>query len=180
MGAGELGADPESVEESLSMILEAAAKWDAVLLLDECDVLLAQRSSDNLGRNSIVAIFLRLLEYYRGMLFMTTNRVEAIDPAFQSRIHLTIRYPSLDAAARRQIWERFVRTPQQESTLQPQDFLELQSVDVNGREIKNLVKTAQLLASHEKVPLAIEHIRTALSVSSASAHFPIMGFQKGR
>ncbi|XXG96431.1 hypothetical protein Hte_002714 [Hypoxylon texense] len=178
MGAGELGADPESVEESLSMILEAAAKWDAVLLLDECDVLLAQRSTDNLGRNSIVAIFLRLLEYYRGMLFMTTNRVEAIDPAFQSRIHLTIRYPSLDAAARRQIWERFVRTPQQESTLQPQDFLELQSVDVNGREIKNLVKTAQLLASHEKVPLAIEHIRTALSVSSASAHFPIVGSRR--
>ncbi|KAI1772549.1 P-loop containing nucleoside triphosphate hydrolase protein [Hypoxylon cercidicola] len=180
MGAGELGADLESVEESLSMILEAAAKWDAVLLLDECDVLLAERSSDNLGRNSIVAIFLRLLEYYRGMLFMTTNRVEAIDPAFQSRIHLTIRYPSLDTAARRQIWERFVQTSNQETTLQPQDFLELQSVDVNGREIKNIVKTAQLLASHEKVPLAIEHIRTALSVSSASAHFSAVSFRRDR
>ncbi|KAL7626543.1 hypothetical protein AAE478_003315 [Parahypoxylon ruwenzoriense] len=174
MGAGELGGDAESVEDNLHMILEAAAKWDAVLLLDECDVLLAKRSVDNLGRNSIVAIFLRLLEYYRGMLFMTTNRVEAIDPAFQSRIHLTIRYPSLDVPARRQIWERFVQNSQQESTLKPPDFDDLQSVDVNGREIKNLVKTAQLLASHEKAPLAMEHIRTALSVSRASAQFPLV------
>ncbi|OTB01387.1 hypothetical protein M426DRAFT_25691 [Hypoxylon sp. CI-4A] len=167
MGAGELGDTPNSVEDNLQMILEAAAKWDAVLLLDECDVLLAERSADNLGRNSIVAIFLRLLEYYRGMLFMTTNRVEAIDPAFQSRIHLTIRYPMLNELARRQIWQRFVQTSHQESTLEPRNFLELQSVVVNGREIKNLVKTAQLLASHEKVPLSIEHIRTALSVSRA-------------
>ncbi|KAI1413632.1 P-loop containing nucleoside triphosphate hydrolase protein [Hypoxylon sp. FL1857] len=165
MGAGELGASPESVEDNLHMILEVAAKWDAVLLLDECDVLLAERSADNLGRNSIVAIFLRLLEYYRGMLFMTTNRVEAIDSAFKSRIHLTIKYPHLNAEARRKIWERFVQTSNQESTLQPLDFAKLQKVDVNGREIKNIVKTAQLLASHENVPLAMEHIRTALSVS---------------
>ncbi|KAI0138555.1 P-loop containing nucleoside triphosphate hydrolase protein [Hypoxylon sp. NC0597] len=108
MGAGELGATPESVEDNLHMILEVAAKWDAVLLFDECDVLLAERSAHNLGRNSIVATFLRLLEYYRGMLFLTTNRVEAVDSAFKSRIHLTIKYPHLNAAARRQIWERFV------------------------------------------------------------------------
>ncbi|KAI0382809.1 putative AAA family ATPase [Hypomontagnella monticulosa] len=173
MGAGELGDDPECIEDNLKMILEAAAKWDAVLLLDECDVLLARRSNDNLSRNSIVAIFLRLLEYYRGMLFMTTNRVEAIDPAFQSRIHLTIRYPSLDAPARMQIWRRFLQHHQQECTLTLQDFLDLQSVDINGREIKNVIKTAQLLASHEKVPLGMEHIRTALSVSRAGAQFPL-------
>ncbi|KAI1384743.1 putative AAA family ATPase [Hypoxylon trugodes] len=173
MGAGELGADPESVEDNLKMILEAAARWDAVLLLDECDVLLAQRDSDSLGRNSIVAIFLRLLEYYRGMLFMTTNRVEAVDPAFQSRVHLTIRYPHLDGPARRQIWERFIQTSHQESTLDEIDFTELEAIEVNGRDIKNIVKTAQLLASHEKVPLAMQHIYTALSVSRAGIQYPL-------
>ncbi|OTB12305.1 hypothetical protein K445DRAFT_321290 [Daldinia sp. EC12] len=165
LGAGELGAEPDTVEENLKMILETAAKWDAVLLLDECDVILAERSNDSLGRNSIVAIFLRLLEYYRGMLFMTTNRVEAMDPAFQSRIHLTIHYPVLDTPARRQIWERFTQNSSQESTLLSHDFLELQSIPLNGREIKNVIKTAQLLASHKKGPLTIEHIRTALGVS---------------
>ncbi|KAI1642236.1 putative AAA family ATPase [Daldinia loculata] len=165
LGAGELGAEPDTVEENLKMILETAAKWDAVLLLDECDVILAERSNDSLGRNSIVAIFLRLLEYYRGMLFMTTNRVEAMDPAFQSRIHLTIHYPVLDVPARRQIWERFIQNSHQKSTLLPHNFLELQSIPINGREIKNVIKTAQLLASHERGPLTIEHIRTALGVS---------------
>ncbi|KAI1075434.1 P-loop containing nucleoside triphosphate hydrolase protein [Whalleya microplaca] len=165
MSAGELGNSADQVEDQLEMILEVAAKWDAVLLLDECDVLLSKRSADNLDRNSIVAIFLRLLEYYRGMLFMTTNRVEAIDPAFQSRIHLTIQYPRLSVEARRQIWERFAHNSRQGSTLQSQDFSELQSLDINGRDIKNLVKTAQLLASHENSPLSIEHIRTVLDVS---------------
>lgn len=173
MGAGELGADPESVEDNLKMILEAAARWDAVLLLDECDVLLAQRGSDSLGRNSIVAIFLRLLEYYRGMLFMTTNRVEAVDPAFQSRVHLTIRYPHLDGPARRQIWERFIQSSHQESTLDEINFTELEAIEVNGRDIKNIVKTAQLLASHEKVPLAMQHIYTALSVSRTGIQYPL-------
>ncbi|KAI1106939.1 P-loop containing nucleoside triphosphate hydrolase protein [Jackrogersella minutella] len=165
MGASELGSEPEKVEDNLHMILEVAAKWDAVLLLDECDVLLAQRSADNLGRNTIVAIFLRLLEYYRGMLFMTTNRVEAIDPAFQSRIHLTIRYPNLDVSARRRIWDQFIQSSHQEWTIPEWYFIELQDLDVNGREIKNIVKTAQLLASHEKVALSVEHMRTALSVT---------------
>ena len=37
-------------------------------------------------------MFLRLLEYYKGVMFLTTNRVSAFDAAFQSRIHLTINY----------------------------------------------------------------------------------------
>lgn len=30
------------------------------------------------------------------MLFLTTNRGDAIDAAFQSRTHLTLHYPKLD------------------------------------------------------------------------------------
>ncbi|KAI0180807.1 P-loop containing nucleoside triphosphate hydrolase protein [Hypoxylon sp. FL1284] len=190
MGAGELGADAEAVEGSLTRMLDAAARWDAVVLLDECDVLLAERGfadgRGNLERNGVVAIFLRLLEYYRGMLFMTTNRADAVDPALRSRVHLTIRYPALGAAARRRIWERFVhaaasarpRQPQpqqQPSALGPDDLALLQELDLNGREIKNLVKTARLLASHEKAPLAMEHVRAVLSVSSTNAQLPDVG-----
>lgn len=40
-------------------------------------------------------MFLRVLEYYSGILFITTNRVGAIDEAFQSRMHLTLYYPHL-------------------------------------------------------------------------------------
>ena len=50
------------------------ARWEAVLLLDEADVFLEARSTHDLERNKLVSIFLRVLEYYEGILFLTTNR----------------------------------------------------------------------------------------------------------
>ncbi len=43
-----------------------------------------------------VTVFLRILEYYSGILFLTTNRVGNIDEAFKSRIHISLYYPPLD------------------------------------------------------------------------------------
>lgn len=83
MSAGDLGIKSSEVETSLTTILEMVAKWNAVLLLDECDVFLEARSAHDLERNKIVSIFLRTLEYYEGILFLTTNRVKNMDPAFQ-------------------------------------------------------------------------------------------------
>jgi hypothetical protein len=37
----------------------------------------------------------RVLEYYNGILFLTTNRVGALDEAFKSRVHLSLYYPPL-------------------------------------------------------------------------------------
>lgn len=48
-------------------------------------------------------IFLRMLDYYEGILFLTTNRVKHIDDAFHSRIHVSLHYPPLKAVSRRQI-----------------------------------------------------------------------------
>lgn len=186
MSIAELGRSAAELESCLTMILEVAVKWDAVVLLDEADVFLEKRRSvgggggNNLERNGIVAIFLRLLEYFRGVLFMTTNRVRAIDPAFQSRIHLQIAYPDLDVAARRQIWERMVAMSTTTTTtdddeegeeekgrsgIGAEELDRLARAELNGREIKNLVKSAQLLASFEGVPLAVEHVETVLRVT---------------
>ncbi len=101
MSAGDLGLESSEVESSLSNVLEMTSKWNAVLLLDEADVFLEQRSAHDLERNKLVsseclvikvsrsilmnsAVFLRMLEYYEGILFLTTNRVDNIDAAFQS------------------------------------------------------------------------------------------------
>ncbi len=40
-----------------------------VVLLDEADVFLEQRSLANLERNALVSVFLRVLEYYDGNLY---------------------------------------------------------------------------------------------------------------
>ena len=114
MSASDLGVSSWDVEATLGKVLEMVAKWNAVLLLDECDVFLEVRSADDLDRNKIVSIFLRTLEYYEGILFLTTNRVEHMDPAFASRIHVSLEYPALDAAARAAVWAQLFALARQQ------------------------------------------------------------------
>jgi hypothetical protein len=86
VNAGELGIEPSEVDAKLGMILDISRRWGCVLLIDEADVFLGVRG-DNLQRDSLVSIFLRRLEYFRGVCILTTNRKAGIDPAFQSRPH---------------------------------------------------------------------------------------------
>ena len=90
MSVVDLGLDPSEIESNLTNVLDMTTKWKCVLLLDEADVFLEARSNHDLERNKLVSIFLRILEYYEGFLFLTSNRVEEIDAAFESRIHLNL------------------------------------------------------------------------------------------
>jgi hypothetical protein len=51
----DLGIDAAALEKSLSESFEMAAKWNAIILLDEADVYLEERRSNELQRNSLVA-----------------------------------------------------------------------------------------------------------------------------
>ncbi|KAJ7929128.1 hypothetical protein B0H13DRAFT_2228733 [Mycena leptocephala] len=80
VSAGELGTEPKELDERLPLILEIAQTWDAVLLLDEAEVFLQQRSTTDVTRNALVSILLGQLEYYQGILILTTNLIEQCDP----------------------------------------------------------------------------------------------------
>ena len=108
VSAGELGTSPALLEQELQKILDVAHAWGAVLLLDEADVFLEARTTHDIHRNALVSIFLRLLEYFQGILFLTTNRVETFDDAFQSRIHVAIRYGELSIEARKAVFKMFI------------------------------------------------------------------------
>ncbi|WQF82149.1 Putative AAA+ ATPase domain, ATPase, AAA-type, core [Colletotrichum destructivum] len=164
LSSGDLGSEPWEVENGLARILELVARWDAILLLDECDVFLEARSAHDLERNKVVSIFLRTLEYYEGILFMTTNRVGNIDPAFQSRIHVSLEYPDLTAESRRLIWGNFLKGATLESEVSDEDVAELAALPLNGRQIKNVLKTAQLLAARKKSPLRRSFIDVVLNI----------------
>jgi hypothetical protein len=171
MSAGDLGVGSWQVEENLARVLEMVAKWNAVLLLDECDVFLEARSKEDLDRNRIVSIFLRTLEYYEGILFLTTNRVDDMDPAFHSRIHISLEYPPLDTSARRAVWNGFLgRTVDihgkagKSHDLTDSDIEKLATLDINGRQIKNVLKMGNLLAFHTGERLAFTHLQTVLKV----------------
>jgi hypothetical protein len=53
--AADLGHEPEALEESLLRYFKRASDWDAIVLLDEADVYLEQRTTHDLKRNSIVS-----------------------------------------------------------------------------------------------------------------------------
>ena len=122
--------------------------WNAMLLLDEADVFLGARSDEGLTRNELVSIFLTKLEYYHGILFLTTNRFSSIDHAFQSRVDLFLPYYDLDAASRRQVWQNFFAHFGQHKFrgVTEREMDRLCDLNLNGREIKNLCKTALLLS----------------------------------
>ncbi|KAF1354235.1 hypothetical protein EJ07DRAFT_64239, partial [Lizonia empirigonia] len=186
VSAGELGTNSGSLERDLNRIMDITHSWGAILLLDEADVFLEARQPHDIHRNSLVSVFLRLTEYYQGILFLTTNRVETFDEAFQSRIHMGIRYENLKPPARKKIWQHHVgkveKMAKQESEgdldkekankikpFKDSDFDELSKKNMNGRQIKNTVKTGQSIALSEKASFSMEHIKRVLEVAEAFA-----------
>ncbi|CAG8961514.1 hypothetical protein HYFRA_00013865 [Hymenoscyphus fraxineus] len=162
---GDIGETAKNVEENLERCFQLAHRWGCVLLLDEADVFLAQRSKTDLQRNALVSVFLRVLEYYAGILFLTTNRVGVFDEAFKSRIHLSLWYPTLDKSSTAQIWQMNLdRTKEKESQLNlkiegdrimafsKKHWKKSQSENSgfwNGRQIRNAFQTAIAIAQWE-------------------------------
>lgn len=165
MSAGDLGVDPRRVEQQLQDILEMCARWNAVCLLDEADVFLEQRSLHELERNKLVTIFLRILEYYEGTMFLTTNRVNTFDPAFQSRIHISLDYQELTTSSKKKVWKNFLDSFPEKHSITEKELHELALMSLNGRQIKNILKIARLLATRKDEQLSHDHIVTTLEVT---------------
>jgi hypothetical protein len=132
----ELGVDVKQVEENLDRIFKRVTRWNAVLLMDECDIFLQERDRD-LTHNVMVGIFLRLMDYYKGLLFLTSNRGNAIDDAFKSRITLRLDYPKLDRSAREKIWATMFGMAEM-TVLDGLDGIP--DTELNGRQIRNMVR----------------------------------------
>ena len=148
---GELGTNAEDVEQNLRQVFARVARWNAVLQFDECEIFLTQRG-DDLERSAIVGIFLRLLDYYRGILFLTTNRSEVLDHAVLSRVMLNLKYPDLDAVAREVIWTSMLKAARLE--LDNGTIAELAETEINGRQIRNLTRLARILYPDGRLTLA--------------------------
>jgi hypothetical protein len=101
-------------------------------------------------------------------MFLISNRIHDFDTAFESRIHLTIHYPPLDIPSRLHVWKTFVQMGDLETRLSDKDLKTLAKIEVNGRQIKNIIKTARLLSKQEKAPLAMEHVEMVLKVKKGS------------
>jgi hypothetical protein len=135
----------------------------------------------------MVGIFLRLLEYHQGVLFLTTNRVECLDEAFSSRINIALFYPPLDHHSRKEIWKNFLLESRQDRSEEKSskskskkrinkkeeeevkaagfDFEALAGFNLNGRQIRSCVRTARAIANSEKSKLTQGHLVHTIQVS---------------
>ncbi|KAK3899109.1 hypothetical protein C8A05DRAFT_18413 [Staphylotrichum tortipilum] len=161
ISGGEVGTDVHSVENRLNQIFDLTKRWDAVSLLDEADVLLCKRSTAEMERNAIVGVFLRKLEYLQGVLFLTTNRKTDFDEAFKSRIHVTISYPALSNEAQSTIWKRLIENNKDvklDQAWNDQVYAALGMLNLNGRTIKNILRTAVAYAYADSDALGLRHV----------------------
>jgi len=156
--SGQLGLSADNVEKNLEKILKRASRWGAVLLIDEADVYIRQRG-DDLHHNAVVASFLRTLEYFDGLLFMTTNRGDDVDDAILSRCIAVIKYKTPTPEDAKKIWRVLV----DQFTLKLSDDLIDELVEKfpesSGRDIKELLKLTSRFAKGKEIPLDIEAFR---------------------
>ncbi|KAF8491026.1 P-loop containing nucleoside triphosphate hydrolase protein [Gautieria morchelliformis] len=178
VGAGDLGTRAAELDPALQRIFEVATSWKAIVLIDEADVFLEQRSLHDLERNAMVAVFLRHLEYYPAILFLTTNRVKTFDEAFLSRIHIALHFHALPAEARRAVWTAFLGKAGVEIGQGGVSGAQLERLverDLNGRQVKNATRTAGSLAMSRGETLCYGHLTEVLDVMDKfSAEFAEM------
>jgi hypothetical protein len=133
-------------------------------------------------------VFLRVLEYYAGVLILTTNRVAEFDEAFRSRIHVSIYYPPLKKKSTDAIWNMNIKKlSEMEVDCDPKDIEDFrdkfwQNTKVkdgekrrwNGRQIKNAFQTALALANWDFLDSEKDTGKSLLRPKVTSKHFQMV------
>ncbi|KAL9579549.1 MAG: hypothetical protein Q9212_005049 [Teloschistes hypoglaucus] len=119
----------------------------------------------------LVSVFLRILEYYDGLLILTSNRMGIFDEAFKSRIQIALHYENLTRSDRKKIWQNFLDMLEEDEEDVNFDEIRLRLNDLggnemNGRQIRNLLTTARQLAMFRNERLDYHHLELPLAVSS--------------
>lgn len=99
-------------EKNLQRIFDDAARNRCVLLFDEADALFSkrfnvERSTDRYS-NMEIGLLLQLVENHRGLVLLTTNLKDAIDPAFARRFAFKLTFEFPDALVRERIWKNLL------------------------------------------------------------------------
>ncbi|KAI9665888.1 MAG: hypothetical protein M1821_003823 [Bathelium mastoideum] len=150
VGVADIGIEDQKVEMNLQKVFALAGIWEAVLLFNEADVFLEARGEgdNDLRRNAMVSVLLRVLEYYEGILILTTNRLRSLDIAVQSRIHIAVRFDKLSPPQKVRIFRSFLDQLAGKDLVEEYDSIidwvedEGKRMDFNGRQIRNIISTA--------------------------------------
>lgn len=156
--AGVLGTKASEIAGNLRDVLQRAKRWDCVLLLDEADVFVAERGVD-IELNAIVSEFLRVLEYFDGLIFMTSNRGDNIDDAIISRCAAIIQYDAPEKAQAIALWN--VMSRNFKANLSDDLIADLVEAfpQATGRDIKMLLRLTLRVSMGKDKPLDLDLFR---------------------
>jgi len=135
-------------EKNLQRIFDCAEELDIILLLDEGDALLTRRTdvqnANDRYANLETDFLLQRLESFGGLLIVTTNTRDRIDPAFERRMDVVVEFHVPDAAERWQLWQSHLPGT---SSVDEQLLNEVASgCELTGGQIRNAALHAALLA----------------------------------
>jgi hypothetical protein len=151
-------------EKNLNQVFARAEELDVILLLDEGDALLTQRTDVHTANDRYANLetnyLLQRIESFSGILVVTTNAGERIDSAFQRRMDVVIDFRPPDAAERWAIW--LLHLPPTHEV--PQSLLEdvAHRCPLSGGQIRNAVLHATLLALDDGGIVTAGHVEAAL------------------
>ncbi len=152
-------------EKNLHKVLSAAEELDVILLLDEGDTLLGQRtdvrSANDRYANLETNYLLQRLEHYQGIVLVTTNAAQSIDRAFQRRMDVTVNFSFPQADERLAIWR--LHLPAGHAV--PESCLHelAERCPLSGGQIRNAAQYATLLALEAGGPMLRRHLETAVT-----------------
>jgi len=151
-------------EKNLARVFSLVEELDVILLLDEGDALLTQRTSVNTANDRYANLetnyLLQRLESFEGILIVTTNAGDRIDSAFQRRMDTVIEFSAPDVDERRRIWN--LHLPEKINL--PERFFEelVQRCKLTGGQIRNVVLHSASLALGENKKLEASHIESGV------------------
>lgn len=156
--SGQIGVEPENIEINLNEVLNRSIRLKMPLLINEADVFIQERGRD-VKQNAIVSVFLRLLEYHNGLVFLTTNRADDIDDAILSRCIAEIAYTIPRPTERLRLWEVMLKEFNVELPKGEVRKAVLLFPEVVGRDIQNLIRLTSRVCKANSVKFSLEALR---------------------
>jgi AAA+ superfamily predicted ATPase len=184
--------EPGGAERNLKKYFAEAQDGKTVLLFDECDSLITDRQRVGMILAAQINCLLSELERFKGIAIFTTNRLGALDPAFERRLSLKLEFAMPDAEHRAKIWQRMFP---KKAPLGKVDWNRLAEIEIAGGHIKNVVLTAARKAAskgHDQITEAViwealeheiaglESYREALDAYNPWVGTPLQGFKRER
>jgi SpoVK/Ycf46/Vps4 family AAA+-type ATPase len=158
-------------EKNLERVLSAAEELDVILLIDEGDALLTNRTNvanaNDRYANLETNYLLQRLESFEGIVLITTNASDRIDPAFQRRMDVVIEFRNPDTNERLEIWN--LHLPEHHSV--PKSWLETIAIRcaLSGGQIRNAALHASLLALEQNSVLDQQQLEAAVRLEYRKA-----------